>query len=164
MSLVLVVSLHVIHEEFLAQVFQLRCPAGSGPTGLWVSGNSHVACSIRVSHVVLLLKSHSPWRTPEESKKGSNADFIQVTVTSALQDCLHVPAPSISCSPHAALSRESSAVPFIIVLHDRVCCGSPWETLVLRGFGVHGARPRISLGIVCPAALTPACACGAGNA
>lgn len=57
MSLVLVVSLHVIHEEFLAQLFWLCCPAGSGPTRLWVSDNSHVACSIRVSHIVLLLKS-----------------------------------------------------------------------------------------------------------
>lgn len=88
MSLVLVVSLHVIHEEFLAQVFWLRCPAGSGPAGLWVSGNSHVACSIQVSHVVLLLKSggcpQSMEKAGEVFKKGSNADFILVTVTSAL--------------------------------------------------------------------------------
>lgn len=58
-------------------------------------------------------------------------------------------------------------MPFIIVLHDSsVCCGSPWETLVLRGCGVHGALPGwppVGLGIVCPAALTSACACGAGE-
>lgn len=58
-------------------------------------------------------------------------------------------------------------MPFIIMLHDSsVCCGSPWETLVLRGCGVHGALPSwppVGLGIVCPAALTSACACGAGE-
>lgn len=100
-----------------------------------------------------LVAAHSSRRTPEESEEGSDAGFIQVTVTSALQDCLHVPAPSISRSPRAALCQEREAVPFIVVLHECL----PRQPLGTPGVG------RL-WGIVCPAALTQHVHVGLANA
>lgn len=63
---------------------------------------------------------------------------------------------------HEQLSQESKAVPFITVLHDSVCCGSPWEPLVLRWRGAHAPGHPSGWHRV-PGCSHPACACGAGQ-
>lgn len=117
--------------------------SGFQETPMWLV-SYQVSRDYHATAIVLLLKSSGcPQKMPEKSKKGSKATSSQLPRPAVT---MHVPAPGVSCPPHAALPQESSAVPYVgsySCLIASVHYGSPQKTPVLRGWYVWRCHPAL---------------------